>query len=51
MPTWAIALLLKPLLVVVPLTLFFTAHKLAAWLHRVIPEGRIKSVLFSRVRD
>lgn len=42
---WLIAVALKPLVFV---GLFFLAYVLARFAHRVIPNGRVKQVLYDR---
>lgn len=47
MPPWAIALLVKPLAAVMLFVVVFGGAWLLAWgLHKVLPDSRVKRVLF-----
>jgi hypothetical protein len=48
---WEWALLAKVLGAAALLVLFFAAWLIARGLHKVIPDGRIRRLLFSRIRD
>lgn len=49
MSNWALALLLKPVTVFIPIGFAFVANKLAGAIHRWLPPSRFKNMLFSRI--